>query len=37
MKYTNNALIITLTKDDAEFVADKVQDRGENVVCIIEA
>jgi hypothetical protein len=29
--------IITLTEDDAELFADKVQDREEEVVCIVEA
>jgi hypothetical protein len=29
--------VITLTEDDAELVTDKVQDRGEEVVCIAEA
>jgi hypothetical protein len=29
--------VITLTEDDVELVMDKVQDRGEEVVCIAEA
>jgi hypothetical protein len=33
MKYTKEGPIITLTEDDVEFVVDKVQDRGEYVVC----
>jgi hypothetical protein len=32
MKYTKEDLVITLTEDDVEFVEDKVQDIGEEVV-----
>jgi hypothetical protein len=32
MKYTKEDPIITLTEDDAEFMAEKVYDRGEEVV-----
>jgi hypothetical protein len=37
MKYTKEGPVITLTEDDVEFVADKVQDRGEDVVHAAEA
>lgn len=37
MKYTKEGPIITLTKDYVEFMADKVQDWGEDVVCTAEA
>jgi hypothetical protein len=37
MKYHKNPPTITITEDDAEFVADKVQDRGEDAVCATEA
>jgi hypothetical protein len=37
MKYTKEGPVITLTEDDVEFVADKVQDRGEDVVCVAES
>jgi hypothetical protein len=37
IKYTKKYPTITLTKDDAKFVADKIQDRGEEVVRIVEA
>jgi hypothetical protein len=36
-KYVTEDPVITLTEDDAELVTDKVQDRGEEVVCIAEA
>jgi hypothetical protein len=32
MKYHKNHPTITITKDDADFVADKVQDGGEDKV-----
>jgi tRNA A37 N6-isopentenylltransferase MiaA len=37
MKYTKKGPVITLTEDDVEFMVDKVQDRGEDVVHITEA
>jgi hypothetical protein len=37
MKYHKNPPTITITEDDAELVADKVQDRGEDVVRATEA
>jgi hypothetical protein len=37
IKYTTKYPTITLTKDDAKFVVDKIQGRGEEVVCIVEA
>jgi hypothetical protein len=37
MKYTKKPPVITLTEDDVELVADKVQDRGEDVVHTVEA
>jgi hypothetical protein len=37
MKYHNKPPIITITEDDVELVADKVQDRSKNVVRTIEA
>jgi hypothetical protein len=37
MKYTKEGPIITLTEDDTKFMADKVQDRGEDVVHDIES
>jgi hypothetical protein len=37
MKYDTEDPVITLTEDDAELVADKVQDKGEEVVLIVEA
>jgi hypothetical protein len=36
MKYTKEDPVITLTEDDVEFMKDKVQDRGEEVVCTAE-
>jgi hypothetical protein len=36
MKYHKNPPVLTITEDDAEFVADKVQDRGENAVLAAE-
>jgi hypothetical protein len=35
-KYITEDPVITLTEDDADLVTDKVQDRGEEVVCIAE-
>jgi nitrogen regulatory protein PII-like uncharacterized protein len=35
-KYETEELDITLTEDDVELVVDKVQDRGEKVVRIVE-
>jgi hypothetical protein len=32
MKYHKNPPVVTLTEDNVEIVADKVQDRGEDVV-----
>jgi hypothetical protein len=37
MKYHKKPPVITITEDDAELVEYKVQDRGEDVVCITEA
>jgi hypothetical protein len=37
MKYHKNPPTITITEDDSEFIADKVQDREEDVVCAVEA
>jgi hypothetical protein len=37
MKYTKEDLVITLIKDDVEFIANKVQNRGEEVVHDVEA
>jgi NACalpha-BTF3-like transcription factor len=37
MKYHKNPPTITITEDDVELVADKVQDRGEDVVRATEA
>jgi len=37
MKYHKNPPIITITKYDVELVAEKVQDRGEDVVCTKKA
>jgi hypothetical protein len=37
MKYTKEDSHITLIEDDVEFVADKVQDREEEVVYATEA
>lgn len=37
MKYTKEGPVITLKEDDVEFMVDKVQDRGEDVVCAAEA
>ena len=36
MKYHKNSPVLTITKDDAEFIIDKFQDRGENAVLAIE-
>jgi hypothetical protein len=36
-KYTMEDPVITLTEDDVEFITDKVQDRGEEVVHVAEA
>jgi len=36
-KHTTKYLIITLTEDDVEFNADKLEDRGEVMVFIAEA
>jgi len=36
MKYIMEDPIITLIEDDVELVMDKVQDTGEEVVCIVE-
>jgi hypothetical protein len=36
MKYHKKPPVITITEDDVELVADKVQDRGEDVVCTTE-
>jgi hypothetical protein len=36
MKYHKNPPMITITEDDVELVANKVQDRGEDVVCATE-
>jgi nucleoside-triphosphatase THEP1 len=36
-KYVMKDLVITLIEDDVELVTDKVQDRGEEVVCIEKA
>jgi hypothetical protein len=37
MKYTKEDPVITLTEDDVEFMEDKVQDRGEEVVHAAES
>jgi hypothetical protein len=37
MKYHKNPPIITVTEDDVELVADKVQDKGEDLVRTIES
>jgi hypothetical protein len=37
MKYHKKPPVITITEDDAELVADKFQDRGEDVVHVVEA
>jgi hypothetical protein len=37
MKYTKEDQVITLREDDANFMEDKVQDRGEEVVGCVES
>jgi hypothetical protein len=37
MKYHKNPPILTITKDDADFIAEKVQDRGENALLATES
>jgi hypothetical protein len=37
MKYTKEYPFITLIEDDVEFITDKVQDKGEEVVRIAKA
>jgi len=34
MKYPKNPPVVTITGDDEEFIADKVQDRGENTILV---
>jgi hypothetical protein len=36
MKYHKNPPVLTITEDDAKFIAEKVQDRGENAVLAAE-
>jgi hypothetical protein len=36
MKYHKNPPVLIITEDDAKFIADKVQDRGENEILAVE-
>jgi hypothetical protein len=37
MNYHKNPPVLTIKEEDAEFVVDKIQDRGENIVIATEA